>query len=237
MRVSIAIDPREWSDQEMVRVWSGLVRRGPHALYASPVWFEHLRRVKSDSGLGIGICRSADGSICGIAPLAMGSVSLKYQVGNRCFGSPRLRAAHILGSEPLLPTAAFADLCHEIFEVWPDCDCLYMDSVPEKSALWGPLRHVPGLVYVANGLGPWHMIELGSSAEAYFGSIGAKSRSTLRRKQRRLDSEVGGLRLLRVDAAAQVPNFVTHAMTVSRTSWQHRVLGARITPNEIASLI
>ncbi len=236
MQISIAVNPREWSDPQVLDAWRNLVHRSPHALYASPLWFEHLRQTADHRRVAIAICREREGSICGVAPLSRGRATLEYHIGQRCLGSRHLRAAHILGSEPPLPPAAFPDLCREIFRRWPECDCLYMDSMPQKSPFWESLRRAPGLLYVPDGLRPWHLIELGPTPEAYFDAMGAKTRSTLRRKRRHLDREVGTTRLVRVDAPEHVVDFVNHAMTVSHTSWQHRVLGTRIAPGDTASL-
>ena len=63
--------------------------------------------------------------------------------------------------------------------------------------------------------------------------MSSKTRFTLRKKAKKLAESVGGeLEMTRIDSEFQVGDFLANAVRVSRNSWQHEILGNRISDSE-----
>ena len=69
-----------------------------------------------------------------------------------------------------------------------------------------------------------HRIQLPDSLDEYWQKFNSKSRNTLRRKVK----QFGECRLERITNTDQVSDFLEHAQTVARNSWQSDLLGLRI---------
>jgi CelD/BcsL family acetyltransferase involved in cellulose biosynthesis len=115
-------------------------------------------------------------------------------------------------------------------------DCVYMDTVPIEDPFVKfviEIRRKNYLVYAPGGARPWHLRRIPSGSEEYLSQMSSKTRSTLRKKARKLAEAAGGkVELTRVDSENQVGDFLTNAVKVSRNSWQHDILGNRIGDSE-----
>jgi CelD/BcsL family acetyltransferase involved in cellulose biosynthesis len=89
------------------------------------------------------------------------------------------------------------------------------------------------MTYVPYGSRPWRLLRLGAGAEEYFSKMSSKSRGNLRKRVKQLTARGDGmLELVRVEAEDQTGEFLREAAAVSRKTWQHRVLGARVSDAE-----
>jgi CelD/BcsL family acetyltransferase involved in cellulose biosynthesis len=71
-----------------------------------------------------------------------------------------------------------------------------------------------------------HYIDMGQSFDAYMAQFSGKTRSTLRRKARKLADETGGYRVTEHRAPAEVEAFLAAALPLSARTYQARLLDA-----------
>jgi CelD/BcsL family acetyltransferase involved in cellulose biosynthesis len=115
-------------------------------------------------------------------------------------------------------------------------DCAYMDTVPADDPFlqlaietWRDSY----LVYAPGGARPWHLLQIPATCEDYLSRMSSKTRSTLRKKAKKLAESAGGeLKVTRIDLGHQVVGFLTEAVKVSQKSWQHEILGNRINDSD-----
>ena len=217
----------EWN--EMVTASASLNR-----MYASPHWCESLHRFDDAGDMVVAVGRDENGAITCLYPLRLAPFNLTFDVFNRALATTRLKAAWVLGGEPLAPGSqprrVQLDAIDAILKQLPQCDCLYMDCVDTNGEGWPALLDSSvsrtHRVYVPHGVRPWHWIELQGSFECYLQNWSAKTRQTLRRKVRAFD-RVGKQRLQRFETEDEVLAFAGVAQTIAATTWQQRVLGLR----------
>ena len=102
--------------------------------------------------------------------------------------------------------------------------------------------HLSGLLADHSGLRPFirmhyqrHYACLSGGFDSYLARFSAKTRSTLKRKMRKLADRSGGTLDVRSYARAdQIEDFYTHARAVSRTTYQERLLGSGLPEGEEA---
>lgn len=93
--------------------------------------------------------------------------------------------------------------------------------LPENAFLSGRFRR-----YSEGGLQQWHRIRFPPTADAYFQKFSSKTRSTQRRKIRKLGNDLPGeLVMKRFDAPDGLSEFLTKAIEVSKRSYQWHLLG------------
>lgn len=232
--------PAEWDDPRLRRRWEELNNDSGNVnlLYASPVWFDHLRKSHSVDELMLAVVRDEADEIIGVVPVLFKRHPFQYYVSSYPLLTLNLKAAHVLGSVPLLPDDArlHAQLYDALLGRGTNCDCVYMDTVPVESACWRYLNEAEAknyLVYAPNGARPWHLLRLPASSEAYLSQMSSKTRYTLRKKAKQLAERGGGqLEMTRADAQEHVAQFLSDSVKVSRNSWQHDILGTRIGDTE-----
>jgi CelD/BcsL family acetyltransferase involved in cellulose biosynthesis len=212
----------------VVADWERLAAASPslYALYQSPQWFEHLRQTEAAEGLLLAVARDGAGQIAGVAPVQLGRHDLLFEAKTRLLWKSPLRAAVVLGSQPLLPPD---DGLHDEFfrgldEHLPGCDGVYLHSVPTDGYLWEYLHRSPAvrrqfLVHLPSEVRPFHALELPERYEDYLARFGKKKRYNLKR-QVRLLHEHAGLALERVEAPDQVADFAAAVIDVAHKSWQ-----------------
>lgn len=80
-----------------------------------------------------------------------------------------------------------------------------------------------------------HYIDMTGSYDDYLARFSGKTRSTLRRKRRKMESESGGSLDLRLySRPEEMDEFVHHAVPLSRITYQARLLDAGLPESEIA---
>lgn len=234
--LSLISSPEEWDAPALRARWQELVETSDNvnALYASPVWFDLLRKGHADSDLTLAVARDEEGRIAGVSPVLFKDYPFQFYVSSRPVYTTRLKAANVLGSVPLLPDerGVHAQMRDALLDGRRDCDCIYMDTVPLDS----PCRQFVSepeqkdfLMYAPNGARPWHLLRLPATPDEYLSQMSSKTRYTLRKKAKKLAEAGGGeLEMNRADSVETVAPFLTEAVEVSRNSWQHSTLGTRI---------
>ena len=224
-------------DPDLLAAWRarlGGIHRA-NRLYASPEWFENRSRTFPEAEMRLGVLRDGTGELLGICPLEINAVSkLRFSIGRRVFATTKLRAAIILGCEPLLPRspALYRRLFDGIFEDLPRCQCIFFRVIPTESFTWDYLQgegsrsrryflHLPSI-----GEQKWHLIDLRDGFDQYLGAMTGKTRYTLRKKVRVLREHGGGrLECRHVEAEDQVEAFLEAAERVRRGPGRNRSSG------------
>ncbi len=223
---------------EIIDQWVIMLDRNDHldALYQSPEWVNHLRTVNLESELYIVVVRGSDGAILEIAPIRYGRYFLKYEVSARTLLKIPMNAVYLLGSQPIASDDSFIlkQLFHAIWERFPDCQCIYMDSVPTDSNIWkmlycGADSHEDAILYNPDGVRPYHSLEIPESLDEYLSRFKSKKRYNIQRQVKALTQFGGGnLQLVRIEFVDQVDDFMKGAVSVARRSWQQQRIGSRI---------
>jgi len=222
-------------DPDLLAAWRarlGDVHR-TNRLYASPEWFENRWRAFPEAEMRLGVLRHGTGELLGFCPLVIKPEFVKFSIGRRVFAVTRLRTAHILGSEPLLPRspALYRRLFDGIFEDLPQVQSIFSPFIPTESFAWDYLRGEGSrsrryFSYLSRlQESKWHLIDLREGFDQYLGAMTAKTRRNLRRQVRVLREHGGGrLECRHVEAEDQVEAFLEAAERVRARSWQGQKL-------------
>ena len=233
-RLAILRRPADWDDPCLRRRWAEITKASENinAIYGSALWFDLLRETHKPEELGIVVAYDSGGDVVGLAPILFQNYPFQFYVSRYPIVTRQLKAAHVLGSVPMLP--ADSQICTQLADALLNAgiDCVYMDTVPAADSFlklaistWRNSH----LVYAPGGWRPWHLLQLPSSSQEYLSRISSRKRSKLRNAARRLaESANGEPQLTRIDSAQQVRDFLADAVSVSRNSWQHGILGNRI---------
>src|SRR5262249_16523645 len=221
---------------EILQGWNQLLEatENLYALYCSPPWFDHLLS-GGDEHLFLAVARNEGEALVGIAPVRVGPYDLKFDVKGYTLGKTSIRAATLLGSQPLLPPDAglHDQLFTTLARALPACEGIYLHSVPTASYCWDYLQTSPTirgqfLLYLAEGGRPFHALVLPPTFEEYLAKFKPKKRYNLKRQVRLLRDHGGGLQMLRIETPDQVPEFLEAATTVVRQSGRHKGIGTKI---------
>lgn len=107
-----------------------------------------------------------------------------------------------------------------------DCDGLRVLSCPQD-AVEGFAAQFPNHVIGGRQDYPRHYIDMSGDYDAYLANFSGKTRSTLRRKQRKLAKQCGGeYRLTEHRTATEVEAFFSEALPLSAMTYQARLLDA-----------
>ena len=219
-------------------MWEQLTRLSSNidVLYQSPEWIDHLLAIGWTAPLHLGVMRAASGACTGVVPVNVSPYTVRFQVGTFGLWQKPLRTVYLMGSQPSIPqeTRAYDRLFAALDEGLPQCDAVYMNSVPTESYLWRYLKESPFIrerfvMLLPEGIRPHHTIELPGTFEEYLAKFSGKTRKTLRRRIKALTEHGGGaLELKRIESPDQVEFFVSAAAQVAPRSWQHARIGSRI---------
>ena len=234
-RLSILGTPADWDEPRLRKRWVEITNQSENvnAIYSSPVWFDLLRERHSHEDLALAVAYDAGGDVVGLTPILFKNHPFQYYVSKYPIITRQLKAAHILGSVPMFPSDPH--LSTQLLDLLLDAqvDCVYMDTVPiEDTFLKFALetRRSNYLVYVPGGPRPWHLVEIPAHSEVYLSRMSSKARANLRRNAKKLAESAGGkLEVTRIDTEHQIAEFLADAVRVSQNSWQHDILGDRIT--------
>jgi CelD/BcsL family acetyltransferase involved in cellulose biosynthesis len=165
------------------------------------------------------------------AALMVDPVSIDFTVGSRRLaGVPRKVNTWSFSLEDVIA----ADLAAAIAKA-PACgpDGLRVLSAP-TAALPDIFAHFPGLVAGARQDYRRHYIDMSLGYDGYMARFSGKTRSTLRRKAKKLAEEVGGYAVSEYRSPAEVERFLEAALPLSERTYQARLLDAGL-PNDPAS--
>lgn len=233
-RLAILKQPSDWDDPCLRSRWDEITKESENinAIYGSAVWFDLLREIHKAEELGIVVAYDSSGDVVGLAPILFQDYPFQFYVSRYPIVTRQLKAAHLLGSVPMLPADSqiSAQLADALLNA--SIDCVYMDTVPAADPFLKRAIHTwrrSHLVYAPGGSRPWHLLKLPSTSQEYLSRMSSRKRSKLRNATRRLaESANGEPQLMRIDSAEQVRDFLADAVNVSRNSWQHGILGNRI---------
>lgn len=107
----------------------------------------------------------------------------------------------------------------------PGRDGLRVLSAP-RSAITAIAAQLPEALIGARQDYRRHFIDMSGSYEDYLARFSGKTRSTLRRKGRKLDKELGGYAITEHRTAAEVERFLEAALPLSAKTYQARLLDA-----------
>lgn len=211
------------------------LRTDPGAFYGTPAWASFIADT-TDSAQKLVLAADASGGVAGAVPMFLRRYPLRFSVGDRVLVRKHLHAAEILGSTPSLPddAAIHRDAIASAFARLPGLDALYLDAVPTDGFFFRSLLDGTALppgcrLHIVDGPRPWHLARVAPSFEEYLTTLSSKPGARLRRDVRQLGKALGGeARVRRVTDPADVASFLDQAVRVSRKSWQHRVLGERV---------
>jgi Acetyltransferase (GNAT) domain len=222
-------------DAEVRGEWEAHICFG-HALnrvFASPTLYDHQTRVTPLPENRVAVLRDGNGKIVGICPIVLWRVAMSFQVRRSVLGSTVVKAATILGGEPLLAAdpGLFRFLIDGLFEGLPWCDCVYMNSIPVDSFACKTI-YATGYKSRRYFIHPrrlqareWIHLEPGNRIESFLEGKQKRTRNTLKRRVKKLREHGAGLECMRVENEDQVDAFYESAYSVAEKSWQHRNLG------------
>jgi CelD/BcsL family acetyltransferase involved in cellulose biosynthesis len=224
------------ADDPLLNRWHELLDYGSrlNRVWSSPRIFSDQHGKAPLQENCVAVVRDEHGAVVGLCPIVHWRLTLPFQFRRRILGRIRLRAATILGGEPLLPPdpALHERLFAALDAGLPWCDCIYINSMPVGSFIakfiyqQGEL-HKRFLVHPVR-LEPreWIYLELGSSMDEFLREKQKRTRNTLKRRVKKLREHGGGaLECIRVEHEDQVDAFYTAALAVAERSWQFQSLG------------
>ncbi|HEX3596102.1 MAG TPA: GNAT family N-acetyltransferase [Polyangiaceae bacterium] len=195
----------------------------PNAFHASRAWAEYL--AARGGAVHVAILRQG-GAVTGVVPLMCHAHGLDYEVGTQRVLRSRLRVADVLGSVPLVPSGAItpAALVQGVLDGLPDCDAVFLESLPVESAYAGLEYASDVLAYRPLVARADRLVKLEGTFAEYSRGRSAKLRFNVERSLRTLRG-VGSVGLCRYDTPADVDRLFTDASHVRRRSWQRDALG------------
>jgi CelD/BcsL family acetyltransferase involved in cellulose biosynthesis len=229
---------RARTDTAICAAWEALLASSDNldATFQTPGWFSHASQ--GSSGI-IALHCNALGVADGIVPVVKDVESLEFDADRYFHGHVDLRAAVVLGGEPLIaPDLESFDDVLRALDAWaPDCDAISFPLVRAGSPTWDHLQHSRVVrerfrVYVPlePGAGEVHSIDLPPTFKEYTGSLGAKRRANFKRKLNVLLREGVPARLRRFERPEEVAEFLALAMPIADKSWQHAIGSTQFCP-------
>ena len=221
----------DWAEGTVRAAWDDLLASSDNldATFQTPAWFRHAARGTAGAVVEhFGPAGSADG----IVPVVKAVESLEFVADRFVHGHVDLRAAIVLGGEPLIAPGlrAFDEVLSAVDAWAPDCDVISFPLVRAGSPTWEALRtsrvvHDRFRLYVPlePGSGEVHSIDLPPTFAGYTASLGAKKRANFKRKLNVLVREGVPAKLRRFDRPEDVADFLTLVRPIAAKSWQHAI--------------
>lgn len=215
---------------------------GIDPLEGSPIWMRHQTAANDNLHLVklYGVAESGVETCVGVCPIKTGRITLLYDIASRPIYRDRLPSVSLMGSQPLIPRSTYVlnAFIRDIFRLFPQQQCIYIERLPIDSRLWADLLKLSRqrgafLLHIPYGRRPWHLLEVQDSFEGYLGTLKAKTRSTLKRKLRQYERITGKPAILRrYESSVEVEEFLRLASQVSAESWQKHVAGIGISNDQ-----
>jgi Acetyltransferase (GNAT) domain len=238
--VQVYDSPAQW--EALLPAWNALrLVQKRRDIQHRPEWL----RLETDpswtngrSGRVVAVFRAKD--LVGLAPLVFRRWSWKCRLGYLSLVSFPVRLADVCGDDILSidEPAAQEALVAAVAAATSGCDVVVLESLAVDSPLWH-LVHRPGSplqshfhAHVPQGIGPRRVMEIASGRDGPLTHLSGRSRSTLRRKIKKLEeAESGQLRVECFREAERVGDFLREVEGISRSSWQGMRLG-RVTTSD-----
>jgi CelD/BcsL family acetyltransferase involved in cellulose biosynthesis len=157
-------------------------------------------------------------------------VSLPFQVGARTLAAVKRRLVRL--SVPLEQALAGDPL--PLPGLPANADGYFVRALPDEMRA---KLDAPGLRCFVRQSYPRHYACLHQGFDAWFAALSANSRSTLKRKRRKLEEASGGsLDVRQYSRPADVGEFFTHARAVSAETYQERLLDAGLPADALPAI-
>ena len=205
----------EWNAPHVQQAWRRLLREtaNPNVLFASPEWFENKHKTKREE-LRVAVVENG-AKIAAVAPILLGQKKFDLK-----FRQMRFRTAQVLGGEGLMREEMYEPLFQQIFQTFEDVDAIHFRLLPIESPCWKAVQSSrAGWVHVHNQF-KMYFLDLPKTFDEYLAvRFDSKHRGNLKRRVKVL-GEQGELRLQRITAPEDVPEFLRAGGQVARASWQ-----------------
>ena len=234
-------------DSRLYEQWEELAEDSGnlYAFYQSPSWWnyslqgtlrDYILRLHESGKPDLLALSGPEDSLVGAIGINRSFCPLAFQFRSRTLLRLRVRAIKVLGGQPLVreEEEVYVALVRALFAAFPDCDCIYLESVPVGSFCWNVLCTSQSLrkhceLYVPGEPVLHARITLPGSFAQYVGKFKSKTRYNLQRQVRQLREHGGGqLAMVRVEHARDVAEFLDQAAAISAVSWQSRTLGLEV---------
>ena len=229
--------PREALADPSVRLqWESFLRRRDplYRVFATPTLYEHQCQTSPKPENQVAVIRDGADRIVGICPIIFWRLTLPFQLRRRVLARITLRAATILGGEPLAhpEPALYRCLFKGLLQQLPWCDCVYLNSIPADGFASRFLVETCGrtdhnLIYPSQLERRDFIYHLfGSSFDEFLLGKQKRTRNTLKRRVRKLKEHGQGvLECCRIQTPDQVEDFYPAALSIAERSWQSQCLG------------
>jgi hypothetical protein len=178
--------------------------------------------------------------LCGFAPFVERTWPVRWQLGEITLATLPLRRLCLLGGAAHFPddASAFELLFREIASTEAQAGALYLENIPLESLIW---RFVASsrvvrksfVRYVPEVPSPRVLLRIHGSFDDYLRRFSSKHRRRLRRTVRRFrDLAPGESCCLRVTRPEEVDAFLERAMSISRKTYQWKLLGGGLRDGE-----
>ena len=204
----------EWNAPDVQEAWQRLmaVSANPSALFQSPEWFENKYKTKREE-LRVAVVQNS-AKITAVAPLLLAQQEFDLKLCRMQF-----RTAQFLGGEGLMPEEAYEELFKTIFQKF-DVDAIHFRLLHTNSACWKAVQSSrAGFVRVHEQFKMYFVGLPGTFDEYLAGRFDSPHRRDLKKRVKSL-REQGELRLQRISAPEDVPEFLRVGGKVACASWQ-----------------
>jgi hypothetical protein len=203
--------------------WENLLARrpGPQAVYQSPAWLEHLNSVGAGRWTAVAAKWNQSGTLQAAVPLCGREDALPFRLCGRTLWRVRLRAVHVLGSEP--PVGQDSNLLKECFSIirdaFPDYPCVRLPTLPTRGFAWRSFQEATFirenyLAHVAEPPREYHLVSLPPTLPEFLDALPADERRRLRRRPG--GATKAAAEIEPIATASEVPTLVQALAALSR---------------------
>jgi hypothetical protein len=219
----------DWTSPTYRDPWNEWIQESNNidVLFQSPDWFDHLVAAEHDKRLALGVAKSDEGHVIGLAPLVSGHYPFRYEVKGRILKHASLPSLFIYGGAPLFPerTDLYDDLFAMIDNAYPEISCICFFSMLKDTFCWRYLQestHIKQrfLRYSPSGIRSYRAIALPATFAEYLQKFNSKKRYNLGRQLKLLEKVAGPIELQTIQTREQLPAFFDMATHVARQSWK-----------------
>ncbi|MCB1154294.1 MAG: GNAT family N-acetyltransferase [Deltaproteobacteria bacterium] len=217
---------------EVRGAWWSIIDRYPGThLSHTPDWVDACRQSgRRIESFGL---RDEDGWL-GFLNIQVGRDAMQFTVADRPWMSFRMTNAEIAYPRWPVPNdrGVYQLILTQIMEAVPELDGIRFDALPEDDPLWEFLDKDPsdsgGIVHSPKQVSRRHQVLTGHAP--------IKRPQNFRKKEKRVERDLGPVRVEACRKAEDVPRFIEAAKAIFEKSWQFKDLGPSLWLCELAML-